>query len=97
MKFLVTLHFNRGNAENVGELVEAGQAFFKSKADTGNLECAYATLEHPAKVIAIMSADSNEAALKLVAENPLAPLASICVQPLADVKAAFEGASARTK
>ncbi len=95
MKYLVTMHFNRGNADNVGALLEAGQAFFQKTQDANNLECAYATLEHPPKVISIISADSNEDALKTIAENPLAPLASVCVQPLADVGAVFEAVASR--
>jgi len=96
MKFLVTMQFNRGSADNVSSLLEAGQAFMKSTQDAGNLDCAYATLDHPAKVVAIMSADSNEAALKAVSANPLAPLATISVEPLADVQAVFEGNAARS-
>lgn len=99
MKFLTTMKFDRANVDSkeMASMVDAAKSFFKKSAEAGHLECAYATLEHPAKVIAIVSADSHEAMLKMIGANPLAPIASICVQSLADVSAAFESAETRTK
>ena len=96
MKYLITMQFNRAaGVDNIAALIEAGKAHFQAGAEAGNLECAYATLEHPAKVIAIVSADSHDEVLKSVATNPLASISTTCVQGLTDVSVAFESNAAR--
>ena len=96
MKYLITMQFNRADGvDNIPQLIEAGKAHFQAGAEAGNLDCAYATLSHPAKVIAIVSADSHDEVLKNIATNPLASICTTCVQGLADVSVAFESNAAR--
>ena len=96
MKYLVTMQFNRADGvDNISDLIEQGKAYFQSQAQSGKLDCAYATLNHPAKVIAIVSADSNEEALQGIASNPLAAISVTTVDALAEVSSVFDSNQAR--
>lgn len=99
MKFLSTIRLDRadGNSEELQAKLGAAMEFFKARASEGVVECAYASLEHPLTIYSIINAESHEAVLKMIGENPVASVSSICMKPLADISSAFAAGESQLK